>query len=496
MQTAPSVNFRHILMCVCALAPLAALIGSCTYPYEDAWRCTNGRKDAGETDVDCGGNCVRTNGSQVSGLCALSRACAEDADCDRTGDEDGVLLATCVAERCVTTKPVGRWLQLWGLEREGEEDGPARRMAAAMAVRGDEVLLYGGLDGTKALDEARVFDAAADKWSVEIDPEDGPGRRYLLSAVDRPDLGQTWLVGGCRKTASSRGCGAGEEARSIVAYDWAARMWRLNSPAPLLPEALIAAGAAIDSHRRRLVISGGVGRPADEILELALDEDGADWVHLVPAGGPTKTRVESPLVYMENQRVFLVFGGAFTTGGERGRPDTWVYHPGGEDGSQPRWEDKTRTLAGDPSAPTARTAHAMAYDTDRHTAVLFGGRHDEVGEDGKQDTWEFDGVAWHRVRTMGGRPRKSFNNSMAYDAPRHRMLLYIGGTSYGHAEVDAPEGDQKSHSQLWSLTMLATPCEVDADCGSEHCVDRVCCDSACEVGVCNDLDSPGECQVD
>ncbi|MBL8748175.1 MAG: hypothetical protein JNK78_03380 [Planctomycetes bacterium] len=64
----------------------------------------------------------------------------------------------------------------------------------------------------------------------------------------------------------------------------------------------------------------------------------------------------------------------------------------------------------------------MAYDSHRHRAVLFGG---STGTGTfLNDTWEWDGVAWVQVSTVG--PSARSNHAMVYDSVRQRTVLFGG----------------------------------------------------------------------
>ena len=72
----------------------------------------------------------------------------------------------------------------------------------------------------------------------------------------------------------------------------------------------------------------------------------------------------------------------------------------------------------------------MAYDAGRGRVVLFGGDAN-VGTDCAgpgtrhcEDTWEWDGVRWRSVSTIGQSPRDEVR--MAYHAGRARVLSYGG----------------------------------------------------------------------
>jgi hypothetical protein len=100
-------------------------------------------------------------------------------------------------------------------------------------------------------------------------------------------------------------------------------------------------------------------------------------------------------------------------GGRAGSPsyfsDTWEY-----DGLN--W-----TTAA--SGPPAMAYHAMTFDSTRGRTVLFGGQ--ATGGVVLGATWEYDGSSWAQVATSG--PSTRFGHALAYDANRQKTVLY-GGT--------------------------------------------------------------------
>lgn len=77
--------------------------------------------------------------------------------------------------------------------------------------------------------------------------------------------------------------------------------------------------------------------------------------------------------------------------------------------------------------PVVRQYHTMAYDSQRGRVVLFSGRcvdPDGGLQDAIKDTWEWDGAQWYFLTTNG--PPARFDCAMAYDSDRHVAVLYGG----------------------------------------------------------------------
>jgi hypothetical protein len=95
--------------------------------------------------------------------------------------------------------------------------------------------------------------------------------------------------------------------------------------------------------------------------------------------------------------------------------------------------------------PSARTGHAMAYDSARGRVVLFGG---SGGTSPPGDTWEWDGATWTMRATTGPSPRSL--HAMAYDSGRGVTVLF-GGNIPGLADTWEWDGN------VWTQRMVSEP---------------------------------------
>ena len=103
----------------------------------------------------------------------------------------------------------------------------------------------------------------------------------------------------------------------------------------------------------------------------------------------------------------------------------------------PRW-----TLL-DSSWPVNRVS-SMTYDAARERTVLFGGA-DASQNSFFDDTWEWDGLGWARLKPPQS-PSARSSNALAYDATRRRVVLFGGANADGTLSdgrwdrtIDTPE---------------------------------------------------------
>jgi hypothetical protein len=130
------------------------------------------------------------------------------------------------------------------------------------------------------------------------------------------------------------------------------------------------------------------------------------------------------LVHAERLGGTLLVNGGPESGGKAADDplDVWAWDgrawrpvaPAGTDG--PRW----------------RNFAAAAYDADRGVLVVQGGLQGRGGM--LQETWEWDGTAWHRFGADGPGGREGAR--MAYDAARKVTVLVGGATARGEVPAD------------------------------------------------------------
>lgn len=96
------------------------------------------------------------------------------------------------------------------------------------------------------------------------------------------------------------------------------------------------------------------------------------------------------------------------------------------------------------NGPPSRASTAVAYDTDRETAVIFGGASEHLGPEWNDwaslnDTWEWDGNRWEQKQPQNSPPPR-FAHQMAYD-PIRKVAVLFGGESDQGSLADTWEWD-------------------------------------------------------
>ena len=80
-------------------------------------------------------------------------------------------------------------------------------------------------------------------------------------------------------------------------------------------------------------------------------------------------------------------------------------------------------------SPGARAGHTMYYDAGRQRTVLFGGS-GETGEDAELWEWNGDAGTWTKINLptfAAGLPRARYDHAMVFDSDRNTGLLFGGG---------------------------------------------------------------------
>lgn len=279
---------------------------------------------------------------------------------------------------------------------EREASGPGTRSLHAMAydaARHRTVLFGGATSGSWATGDTWSWDG--ENWTLETTngplPRQGPamafdsarGRIVLSGGNDHSlgDFGDTW--------------------------EWDGQAWRQRIAVPLSRKG--AAMAYDRAHANSVMFGGNYG--VNSLIADTWIWNGDQWTEQSPSSSPSP-RFDHRMVYDEDRREALLFGGFQTTTGNPSG-ETWVWD-GGD------WS--LRSTEG----PAPRGLHCLSYDAQRHVAVLFGGASDPSGTTLYGDTWEWDGAGWTLLAMDGPSARSS--GAMTYDPVAGVTLLHGGGT--------------------------------------------------------------------
>jgi hypothetical protein len=134
----------------------------------------------------------------------------------------------------------------------------------------------------------------------------------------------------------------------------------------------------------------------------------------------------------------ILFGGADES---KVCGDTWAW-----DGK--RWISVSHT------GPEPRTFPSLAYDSIRKKVVLFGGNRVLFGSNPDEnrflnDTWEWDGQRWTQIQAAGPSPRAEA--AIAFDSRRGRVVLFGGHNragERGNRLADTWEWDGKRWTEI------------------------------------------------
>ena len=190
---------------------------------------------------------------------------------------------------------------------------------------------------------------------------------------------------------------------------------------------------AFDSAHNQIVLFGGAVVNNSSVPSLLGDTwvwDGSTWTQKFPKASPP-ARYQHAMAFDSGHGQVVLFGGLNGNLLNEDFADTWL------------WDGTNWTQASPQSSPSARSGHAMAYDSNQNQVVLFGG----FGGPGN-DTWLWDGSNWTQGPQQANPPTGRSEQTMAYDSA-HDQVVMFGGYSMGPSLPDL--GD------IWTYGVGAIP---------------------------------------
>lgn len=324
-------------------------------------------------------------------------------------------------------------------------NGPSARSEPAMAYDHERkvTLLFGGgqLNGGtfRTLGDLWEWDGARWLQRVAHSPSNGwtfsagtgwqpsyseqPVPRYQHSLVYDNIRRRFVLFGGQTRTPD-------QSAQQIFlndTWEWDGTTWLFratNGPAPRSRPSM-----AFDSRRGVTVMTGGFLNTADPTPGAVWEWDGVSWQMRTPTNGPATNYSQDTgaMVYDSFHRKIL-FGPSV------GEQYGWTFRS---------WDGTNWTTVFDNfvSQFFRQQYGDMAFDNYRRRAVWFG------GQSGPSDTTGFfDGQNWEALTGSPATPSPRYNFAMAYDTNRHATVMFGGETA-----------NQVFNGETWELIALDVP---------------------------------------
>ncbi len=211
----------------------------------------------------------------------------------------------------------------------------------------------------------------------------------------------------------------GRDQNDLWEWDGAIGVWKDRTPIGLRPGPSQAAVMVYDQRRARMLMFVGEDDVTGGTATWEWDPATGFWFDRSPPGGSPSPpgRTFFAMAYDSGRGTAVLFGGTSAVTPFGDLNDIWEW-----DGAAGTWTQ--RLPNGDPNSPGARHDMAMAYDSARGKVVLWGG----YGGSGPDDTWEWDGSAgsWTHLLGVNG-PASDGGARMAYDAARQKLVLWGGG---------------------------------------------------------------------
>ena len=280
-----------------------------------------------------------------------------------------------------------------------------------------------------------------------------PAARYLQAAAF-DDARKVFVMFGGQ--VWSNVYGTPSPSQEIWEWSPATGKWSNRASAGTMPDARSGAAMTFDSQRKKFILFGGrAGSGYDYEDTWEWDPATGVWTDLTGAGNHPSARSQHAMVYEKSTGKILLFGGG-RSGSNSGDPagitvslgDTWELDPVAQ----------TWTAVQVSAGPTARHDLGMVWDGTRNKAVLFGGMQmDIAGATGipKQDTWEWDAAAstWSERTALGKKPSARYAHAMAFDGSRGKAVV-VGGwdITSGGSLADMWDWDPTSGAWTQRLT--------------------------------------------
>ncbi len=362
---------------------------------------------------------------------------------------------------------------------------------------GNRLVVFGGFNGTTALNDLYALDLTSNTWSAlgasGTAPEARQGALGVYDPVHRalvvfggagsstPYLGDVWSLdlatlawsqivtpeSGTAAPAARVDCAGdldplrlqlvvvgGRTGTSSYATDaWVLNLYnhhwtQVTASASVLGRAN-AAGVLTRGDDRFLIAGGtnGSGTLSDAWLMTNADRAWTQW----PSQGTVPSnRLDYFFTSDDTNQRILLFGGWLGTNKSTAMNDLYqlTYPSAASPGMQ--WTQLTQT-----NPPQPRYGIGSAIDAPRNRLLLFGGAN-QVNFT-SNDLWAMDLTTrvWTQLTPIGGPPPARNNYAIVYDAPRQRMIIHGGSQTASTSYNDTWVYDCVANT--WTQVATGTP---------------------------------------
>ena len=276
---------------------------------------------------------------------------------------------------------------------------PTGRQGASMFYDSvhSRTILFGGIFAGEpgVLNDTNAWDGT--NWTA-LSPATSPSNRSLAAAAFDVSHGQGVLFGGQDEGGFPQN----------DTWIWNGTTWTSVAPANS-PPARFGAMMAYDGHQ--IVLFGGNAGGSQGDLNDTWTWNGSNWTQV--AGTAPSVRESAAMAFDSAHSRVVLFGG-YNYFGSADLGDTWLWN-----GAGLAWTQVDPALA----HPQARHAHAMAYDSLRGQAIVFGGI--SIPTTTRSDTWAWNGASWTQLNPPHN-PTARTSHAMAYDSAHSQVVLFGG----------------------------------------------------------------------
>jgi hypothetical protein len=231
-----------------------------------------------------------------------------------------------------------------------------------------KLVMFGGYNGehnkSGFLQDTWLWDGATSTWT-QATMKSSPPRATGAMLFNDPLTGKVVMFGGWNPTQ--------KVPNLNKTWLWTGTAWKRLHPATS-PMGRGWGITVLDPIRKNVVLTGGNG---DTIrTDNTWTWDGHDWTQQFPST-QVQALVFAGSTFDPNSKMVIVFGGWGMSSGQD-MNQTWS------------WDGSNWVLLSPKKSPSAREGLGMAYDSNQHETVMFGG---QIVSSGKElrDTWKWTG---------------------------------------------------------------------------------------------------------